>query len=71
MDLRQEADDLVLFLLSGGGSALFELPLVSGEELQDITRQLLACADIQHCLKQHSGRSARYDRRRPDRHKCQ
>jgi len=37
----------VLFLLSGGGSALFEKPLVSGEELQDITSQLLACgADI-------------------------
>ena len=41
------ADDTVLFLLSGGGSALFEQPLVSGEELQDITKQLLACgADI-------------------------
>lgn len=40
-------DDTVLFLLSGGGSALFELPKVSGEELQDITKQLLACgADI-------------------------
>ena len=35
--------DTVLFLLSGGASALFELPLVSGEELQDITGQLLAC----------------------------
>ena len=41
------ADDTVLFLLSGGGSALFEQPFVPGEELQDITRQLLACgADI-------------------------
>ena len=41
------ADDTVLFLLSGGGSALFEEPLIPGEELQDITRQLLACgADI-------------------------
>nr|MBQ6241297.1 glycerate kinase [Lachnospiraceae bacterium] len=40
-------EDTVLFLLSGGGSALFEKPLVSGEELQDITNQLLACgADI-------------------------
>lgn len=40
-------EDTVLFLLSGGGSALFEKPLVSGEELADITRQLLACgADI-------------------------
>lgn len=41
------AADEVIFLLSGGGSALFEKPLVSGEELQDITGQLLACgADI-------------------------
>ena len=39
--------DTVLFLLSGGGSALFEKPLISAEELQDITNQLLACgADI-------------------------
>ena len=39
--------DTVLFLLSGGGSALFEQPLVPGEELQDITGQLLGCgADI-------------------------
>jgi len=39
--------DTVLFLLSGGGSALFEQPLISGEELRDITNQLLACgADI-------------------------
>ena len=39
--------DLVLFLLSGGGSALFERPLIAPEELADITRQLLACgADI-------------------------
>ena len=39
--------DTVLFLLSGGGSALFESPLVPGAELQAITRQLLACgADI-------------------------
>lgn len=35
-------DDTVLFLLSGGGSALFEKPLIPGTELQDITRQLLA-----------------------------
>ncbi|MDO4475162.1 MAG: glycerate kinase [Lachnospiraceae bacterium] len=42
-----QAEDTVLFLLSGGGSALFEKPLVSGEELADITKQLLACgADI-------------------------
>ena len=39
--------DTVIFLLSGGGSALFEKPLIPGEELQDITKQLLACgADI-------------------------
>lgn len=42
-----ERDD-VLFLLSGGGSALFEQPLIPAEELQDLTRQLLACgASIQ------------------------
>lgn len=35
--------DTVLFLLSGGGSALFEKPLVSAEEMEDITSQLLAC----------------------------
>ena len=44
-DLNPE--DTVLFLLSGGGSALFERPLVPGPVLQDITGQLLACgADI-------------------------
>ena len=40
-------EDTVLFLLSGGGSALFEKPLVPGDVLRDITGQLLACgADI-------------------------
>ena len=34
--------DTVLFLLSGGGSALFEKPLVEAETLQEITRKLLA-----------------------------
>lgn len=44
-NLTQE--DTVLFLLSGGGSALFEKPLVDAEVLQDVTSQLLACgADI-------------------------
>lgn len=39
--------DTVLFLLSGGGSTLFEKPLVSKEEMADITGQLLECgADI-------------------------
>ena len=37
----------VLFLLSGGGSALFEQPICTPEQLQDITGQLLQCgADI-------------------------
>ena len=48
------ADDTVIFLLSGGGSALFELPLIPGEELQDITRQMLASgADIveMNCIR--------------------
>ncbi|MBQ6973283.1 MAG: DUF4147 domain-containing protein [Oscillospiraceae bacterium] len=44
-DLRE--DDTVLLLLSGGGSALWEKPLVPLSELQDITRQLLSSgADI-------------------------
>lgn len=38
-----DKDDNVLFLISGGGSALFECPLVEGRELKDITSQLLAC----------------------------
>lgn len=49
IDLVSDLDreDTILFLLSGGGSALFESPLVSGEELADITNQLLASgADI-------------------------
>lgn len=42
-----QPEDTVLFLLSGGGSALFEKPLIDPAELQDITRQLLASgADI-------------------------
>ena len=41
-------DDLVIFCISGGGSALFEDPIIPLPELQDITSQLLACgADIQ------------------------
>ena len=41
------AEDTVLFLVSGGGSSLFEKPLIPYEELADITRQLLASgADI-------------------------
>lgn len=42
-----QPEDTVLFLLSGGGSALFEKPLIPEEELSDVTEQLLACgADI-------------------------
>ena len=41
------AEDTVVFLVSGGGSALFEKPLVSLATLEDISRQLLASgADI-------------------------
>lgn len=40
-------EDKVLFLISGGGSALFEKPLIEESELTDITQQLLASgADI-------------------------
>lgn len=35
------SDDLVLFLLSGGGSALFEKPLISAQALTVITQALL------------------------------
>jgi len=39
--------DKVLFLISGGGSALFEKPLIDGKELTSLTEQLLASgADI-------------------------
>ncbi|MBR3318251.1 MAG: DUF4147 domain-containing protein [Atopobiaceae bacterium] len=37
------ADDTVLFLVSGGGSALFEDPAIPLAELSSITHQLLAC----------------------------
>lgn len=36
-------DDCVVFLLSGGASALFESPLIGGEELRSITQELLTC----------------------------
>ncbi len=42
-----QKEDTVVFLVSGGGSALFESSLISGEDLAGLTRQLLACgADI-------------------------
>ena len=41
------AEDTVLFLLSGGGSALFEKPLIPEADLNRLTKELLACgADI-------------------------
>ncbi len=41
------SEDKVLFLISGGGSALFEKPLISKEMLEEVTKQLLASgADI-------------------------
>ncbi len=41
------SNDTVLFLISGGGSALFEKPLISPDELTSLTGQLLASgADI-------------------------
>ena len=40
-------NDTVLFLLSGGGSALFEKPLIPAADLERLTKELLACgADI-------------------------
>lgn len=63
-DLKE--DDEVLFLVSGGGSALFEDPICSYEELAFITKQLLASgADItemntvrKHLSKVKGGRFA-------------
>lgn len=41
------ANDRVVLLLSGGGSALFEKPLLSADEMEDINQQLLCSgADI-------------------------
>lgn len=37
------SDDTILMLISGGGSSLFELPLINLEELQDINNQLIKC----------------------------
>lgn len=38
-------DDLVICLISGGGSALFSAPVpeITSEDLREVTRQLLAC----------------------------
>lgn len=61
-------EDTVLFLVSGGGSALFEAPLdgVSLKDMADVTQSLLACgADItqiniirKHLSKVKAGRFA-------------
>lgn len=49
-----QASDIVIFPLSGGGSSLFELPLIPLPELMDITLQLLASgADIREMNKVH------------------
>ncbi len=39
-----QPQDTVLFLLSGGGSALFEKPLIPEADLNRLTQELLACA---------------------------
>lgn len=42
-----DESDVVLFLVSGGGSALFEKPLIPVSEFEQLTRELLSCgADI-------------------------
>lgn len=49
-------DDLVLFLVSGGGSALFESVDCTLDELRDLTSKLLACgASINeiNCIRKH------------------
>lgn len=45
MDMVSDLDagDTVIFLLSGGASALFEKPAIDGTELAGITKQLLDC----------------------------
>ncbi len=42
MTANLKATDTVLFLLSGGGSALFEKPMVPPELLQQLTKKMLA-----------------------------
>lgn len=38
-----DENDLVLLLISGGGSALFESPVIPEQQMEDVTKQLLAC----------------------------
>ncbi len=52
-------DDMVLLLVSGGGSALFEDPAIPLSQLADITRQLLACGasiDEANTVRKHLSR---------------
>lgn len=68
MELAKQAgrDDNILFMISGGGSALFEQPLIPLNEMMDLTQQMLACgADIKeintirkHLSKVKGGRFA-------------
>ncbi len=55
-----EADDLVLALISGGGSALLEAPAgISLADLQSMTDALLACGatiNEMNCLRKHMSR---------------
>ncbi len=58
---RAEPDDLVLVLISGGGSSLLSLPVqeVSLDDLRNLTQQLLACgAPIQdmNVVRKHLSR---------------
>lgn len=46
-------EDVVLFLVSGGGSALFEKPLIPLAELENITTQLLSCGAGYHGDQYH------------------
>lgn len=53
------ADDLLLCLISGGGSALMTAPRVPLEDLQTLTRSLLACGariDEMNVLRRHLDR---------------
>jgi len=53
------ADDLLLCLISGGGSALMTAPRVPLEDLQALTRSLLACGariDEMNILRRHLDR---------------
>lgn len=68
MTEKLNADDEVLFLVSGGGSALFESPLIPPDEIELITKELLASgADIheintirKHLSNVKGGRFARH-----------